>query len=281
MTKHSTSRNPAPEPTLRQKAWTVLTHPATALVVGLATSLVFHLLSRQERSPRYAASASESLASVSVSDPRLVIHWNGTPIHGVRMAKIAFWNGGRAYIDQTDVLAPITVVPSRPVQILDVNVLRTSRDDLRFTTKVEQDSVRKHPVVRLSAAGDEVLERMDGALVQILYAPPAPTDTTGMDFHVTGRIKGVPGQFHRQPWEEATAGASPVVESVFILAFAVFGTLLVINLFREWRARAYGEVVKSLIVVVLWGLILAGSIREMVARWPEWARTPDAQAPVS
>jgi hypothetical protein len=36
--------------------------------------------------------------------------------------------------------------------------------------------------------------------------------------------------------------------------------------------------VKSSFVVILIGLLLAGGIREAVARWPEWARTPDAQA---
>jgi hypothetical protein len=258
----------------------VLTHPVTALIVGLATSLVFHQLSRQERSPRYAVSASESIASVGVSDPRLVIHWNGTPIHGVRMAKVAFWNGGRAYIEPSDVLVPITVVPSRPVQILDVNVLRTSRDDLRFTARIDQDSARNRPVVRLSVSGTEVLERMDGALVQILYAPPAPTDTAGMDFQVTGRIKGVTGRFHRQPWEEATAGASPIPEIIAILLFAAFWTALVIEAFREWRAGEYGKVTKAAFAVVLIGLLLAGGIREAAARWPKWARTADAQARV-
>lgn len=257
--------------------WDVLKHPVTGLLVGIGVTLLFHHLSQREAAPVFATSDAETIASAERPDPRLIITWDGIRIPGMSSTRVALWNAGKDYIDPANVLSPITIIPEKQVPILDVNVLRTSRPELRITPTVFRDPVMKRDVVRLSIEGDEVLERNDGVMLGILYASVAGDSLSGTDFRVAGRIKGIPAGFRRQGWAEANAGAPLLATIIVVLFWGGIVIVLMVELSREWRAHNYRQAIKGTVFVAVMGVILVLMVREATAPWPEWARTPAAR----
>lgn len=251
-------------------AWEVLKHPVTGIGIALAMSIAFHQLSRKEAAPSFATSFTETIASAESTDPRLVITWDGNQIPGVSSARVMLWNAGKDYVDPADFLRPITIVPAEPVQLLDVQVLRTSRRELRFTPMVRMDSVLKRQVIQLTIQGDEVLEHEDGALIRILYGSRADSPL-GVGFAVTGRIKGVPAGFRRLNWNETNASAPALSSIVIILIWTALLLRLLWETRREWHTYDRRNRIAGAMIVTVAGVMLVLMIREATAPWPAWA----------
>ena len=176
--------------------WRFIKHPVTCLVIGCILTIITFLASKSEKEPVYVISPFELLAQTMDEENSLKISWNGQEIKNVNSVKIALWNNGSQLIDKKDILVnnPIRLVSLSNVDILSVQTICTSRPELKFTTLIEKDEGNNESIV-LKVEGDEVLEKLDGILLRILYSGSPDCVWT-----VTGRIKGNPEGFKKVGW---------------------------------------------------------------------------------
>lgn len=153
-------------------------------------------------------------------EEKLRILWEDNEIQNVATVKIGIWNRGSHFIDNSDISStnPIRIKPLEKVDILAVQVLKTSRPTLNFDSKVETDADGIETIL-LKIKGDEALEKFDGGLFHVLFS-----DQREVIWKVIGRIKGVPKGFQEKDWEKVhkakKAQLSPNI--IFPVAIAFF-----------------------------------------------------------
>lgn len=204
--------------------WLVLKHPVTCLIIGIAASLAIFLIGQSRKLPVYLVDTPKVLANEEGSEQRLGVFWDKRKIHDLASINIAFWNRGESYIGNEDFSSsdPIKIVPSSKVAILSAKALKTSRANLKFNLYIMNDQ-RQGDYVLCRIAGDEGLERSDGAYIRILYSGPS-----NCRFAVTGRIKGVPRGFVRL--REDPSWTDPIQLAVMrLVIWVVFGVVLLFS----------------------------------------------------
>ena len=177
--------------------WKVFTHPFTAIVVAVILAIVVYILTTAEREPVFTISPPELIAQTMSGQEKLKILWDNKQLQNVSSTKIAIWNKGSRYIDKEDISStdPIRIEPLEKVDILAIQVLKTSRPTLRFSSIIESDTENLESVL-IGIEGDEALEKWDGALFHILYS-----GSIECGWRVKGRIKGAPEGFRQTAWE--------------------------------------------------------------------------------
>ncbi len=238
--------------------WKILKHPVTGVVITAAVAVALFLVSRATKEPKYAASEPEELARSLA--PHLTILWDKVDVPVVMSVRVAFWNRGSLYIDAKDISEsdPIRLVPSKSIQILSVELVRSSRQNMAFRHAIEHDPALARPVVEIRVLHDEALEHMDGALFQILFAGDKDTD-----FTVTGRIKGAPQGFTRMKWANAVRPRlqSRLFKSAIVfyilsgIAVSVIG-IRRLKAGRELSGWTYFSVGIIYVVTAVWGYFL-------------------------
>jgi hypothetical protein len=177
-------------------AWTFIKHPLTILAIGILVALSIYLLSRKEKEPVFTISPPDLVAQTVPGEEKLKIIWENKEIQNAASVKIAIWNDGSQFIDKNDFAStdPMRIVPSGKVSILAVQMLKTSRPNLKFDTTIETspDGIGS---VLIKIKGDEALEKFDGALFHILFS-----GSQNINWKVIGRIKGAPEGFHPKDW---------------------------------------------------------------------------------
>ncbi|ODS37583.1 hypothetical protein BEH94_10180 [Candidatus Altiarchaeales archaeon WOR_SM1_SCG] len=190
-----------------KEPWNLLNkHSAVGVLIGIVgvlvaiISLVLYILNSTPIDPIYATSPSELIAKTGENAPRMTILWDGSEVSDVRSVKVAFWNSGSEYIDVKNIPKdnPIQFVPSEKVEILSVELLKSSRENLKFNTSIKDDSTLGRQVVQVDIVGDEAIERLDGGLFKVLYTGKEEN----VEFSVNGRIKGAPEGFKKKDWNE-------------------------------------------------------------------------------
>jgi hypothetical protein len=253
--------------------WRLLKHPATGSVVGvigLLSGLLFYLWSKAEKAPAYTVSPTEVLAAIGDLSSNLAIQWQGKPVPNVCITRIALWNEGNLPITSSDLPEgdPLRLVPSKPVDILFVQVEGTSRKRLIFSTRIVQDEEMKLPIVYLGITGGDGLEKMDGGEFRVVYSGDWDTE-----FRVEGRVVGVPGGFafktvgkRRAPkfdlgrWAPLILTLLTVLASLLILLMGirrlrvrnVFGYFYVVMSFSYVAVGAWGYWRMSPFALPLW-----------------------------
>ena len=105
----------------------------------------------------------------------LTILADGKQIKGpVTSAQISIWNAGSKPIKTEDILEKIQIKTNKPTPLISVRVLRTTRTLTNFTTDLTEAS---SGVVGINF---KILEKGDGALLQITYEGDERLEFTGM-----------------------------------------------------------------------------------------------------
>ena len=188
--------------TIRQAAkcvYAIVSHPVGVLVITIALAVLFFLASRSTIDPRYNASKPKLLAQAGQATEKLTLLWDAKEVPNVFAVDVAMWNAGSKYLDQDMICdtAPIQIVPSADIRILQATVARTSRAGLRFATRILRDGAAEKSVVEINIEGDEALEKNDGGVFRIFF-----TGSEECEMSVVGRIKSCPRGFRRVKSED-------------------------------------------------------------------------------
>jgi hypothetical protein len=181
--------------------WVVGKHPITALLLSLATFYLGIQFTKSEKEPVFTVSMPALIATTSESKNKLKILWDKKVVSNVATVKVGLWNQGKALIGKEDLTAadPIRIVPTEKADILDVVVVKKSRENLQVNWKIESVKGDSKSVL-VNIVGDEALENKDGVLLQILYAVPSSEVVCSCQWSVTGRVKGVKSGFVSRNW---------------------------------------------------------------------------------
>lgn len=137
-------------------------------LVGISLAIYFRLESIQERAPVYYVHPGRAklLDATAPIPSQLQILLRGQPIKGksVIAVRLYFWNEGRVPIRKEDILQPLAFELKAPSEILEVRLLKQSRDVVKFT--LGQIKATSRNVLPISF---EILEKSDGASIQIIY----------------------------------------------------------------------------------------------------------------
>jgi hypothetical protein len=222
--------------------WAFIKHPLTILAIGILVALSIYLLSRKEKEPVFTISPPDLVAQTVPGEEKLKIIWENKEIQNAASVKITIWNDGSQFIDKNDFAStdPMRIVPSEKVSILAVQMLKTSRPNLRFDTTIETspDGIGS---VLIKIKGDEALEKFDGALFHILFS-----GSQNINWKVIGRIKGAPKGFQPKNWDKIHSIHYPpvilllIVYGCLVLALPAFILIILIrpphkqNTWRDW-----------------------------------------------
>ena len=132
-------------------------------VLGILLGLVtwWHSTKSRELLVRFAPTVVEVLKDGAASD--LAVSYKGRPItSGLRAYQIAIWNAGREPIRSEDVLKPIIVSWSTDDAVVEVKVVKRSREETSFSVASFEHGLNQLKI------DWKILEGNDGALVQLL-----------------------------------------------------------------------------------------------------------------
>ena len=158
----------------------------TAVVVGIAFGIggiisgyYFYEKSIRERLPVVSVDPVRASIVNSADLSDLTILYHGAPIRqtSVTSLRIYFWNRGDLPIIKAahDILRQIQFHLPSGSEIIDKRVLKVSRGEVEFSASIPQDA---RNVLNVDF---EILEKNDGAAIQIIYAgaPDAEIEATG------------------------------------------------------------------------------------------------------
>jgi len=164
------------------------------------------------------------IQATKVSD--IAVTYKGLPLTGnVTAAQIAVWNDGREPIRGEDILTPIVLLTSTNVSILEVSILKTNRAASAFRLLTDSDNLA---VGRLGMDW-KILQKNDGALIQVLYA-----GTPDQPIELSGEIVG-----QDSPRRVKSGGISWLLITVSSLVFlAMFLSVTVRILRMEFKGKS-------------------------------------------
>jgi hypothetical protein len=112
------------------------------------------------------------------------MRWDNEPIDSLCVCRVAFWNDGKIPITQDRLPSsdPLRIVANKPVRILSIETVNTSRSTLSFNYTMRTGTQD----VLLSIDGGDALERNDGVAVRLLFEGDCQTTK----FQVAGRVIG-------------------------------------------------------------------------------------------
>lgn len=198
----------------------LLVHPISMLIFGGLISWFFYIKSYSDKQPYYSIS-NPSLIATSNGAEDLQIFWKGNQFENVKNIKLIIWNNGREYIDTDDFVksTPIQLINDGNIKILSIEQEHSSRSNILFSSTITGNDTVSYAIFNLMR--DEALEYKDGAIFNILY-----TDINQGDWHLNGRIKGVPGGFQKVSFSDITKPKK--MTSFYFLGIA----LLIVICFR-------------------------------------------------
>jgi hypothetical protein len=258
--------------------WEVLKHPVTILAIGTTIAIIGIVRGKATKEPVFIVSPPELIAQTVPEEEKLKILWEETKIPNVALVKIGIWNQGSRYIDKSDISStnPIRIKPREKVDILAVQVLKTSRPTLNFDSKVERDADAIETVL-IEIKGDEALEKFDGGLFHVLFS--GQWECT---WKVDGRIKGVPKGFQEKDWEKVQkAKKARVFRSIVLpVGIALLFFLLIIRVIMTIKnireAKGRKEVIEECVGNALLFLLLLGFVFFLIREYyyylskPQW-----------
>ncbi len=137
-------------------------------VIAFALAWYWHAQSVQERVPTYYVSPERArIVDTSVpAPPQLQVLYKGKDLNAnVSAAIVYFWNDGKLPIKSEDVLEPLKIELDPACEIIDARILKVSRGVTKFAKGDVSDNAKN--VLPVSFG---ILERNDGAVLQIIYA---------------------------------------------------------------------------------------------------------------
>jgi hypothetical protein len=201
-----------------EKILNFLKHPITALIFGVLVSYIFYLISEKNKIPSYYISPPTLVAQKN--DNNLQIIYNGKEYKNIYSRNLILWNEGSEYIDSKDFIdsKPMKLNNTDSVNILSVNTLKSSRNDLEFENKIIDNNS-----VIFKILNDEAIEENDGVCFHILYSD---NKNGNSNFNFFSRIKGTSNGFTFKNLENFKTTSSK--KSIYIL-WAILLSILAIR----------------------------------------------------
>ena len=204
-------------------------------VLGILLALIawWHSTKSRELLVRVAPTVVEVLKDGVASD--LAVSYKGRPItSGLRTYQVAIWNAGREPIRGEDVLKPIMLGWSSDDAVVEVKVVKTTRDEISFSVASFQRGLNQLKI------DWRIMESNDGALVQFLVEGASPPR-----FSISGTIVG---QGRVDVVKRGPLPKEPDVDRSYrwlLVAFSCFSLLLFTRAFVleakglaiHWRVR--------------------------------------------
>lgn len=151
-----------------------------ASIVAIPLALYFYLASVRTRELSWTV----QMVRTIIFDPLdtttfSVVHNEAVIKQRVMAVQVAIWNNGAEPIHQDDILEPIYLLLDPPGEVLEARTRETAREVSRFDIGKEGWKEGKVPL------SWKILERGDGAVVQIIY-----TAEKGVDIRLKGTVEG-------------------------------------------------------------------------------------------
>ncbi|AKD57085.1 hypothetical protein SD10_21525 [Spirosoma radiotolerans] len=143
----------------------------------------------KEAKPVYRV-ISDVVVTESRLNSKIKVYYDSIEVQNVRSVTITFWNAGNEFLGKMAFSQdkPISLKRTTPAQILEAQLVATTRPNLKFSQVYQRGKVPgTFDCINLQIQGDEGLEANDGATFSILY-----TGKTNGSWFVDARIKGVP-----------------------------------------------------------------------------------------
>lgn len=204
-------------------------------VLSLAAGVYFYIASQKYR--ELAFYVHPNRASIVTPHVSTDIHvlFNGREIEGgVTAAQISIWNRGSESIKREAILDSIRIVVKPPCPILRANIQKVSRSVAGISLSMDRSNEGLVPV------SWQILEKGDGAVVQIMYAGTADSQIS-----VVGTIEGqreifalrFPGQIRSASEQVAKASPNPWLSLVFGIALLTNFWIIGSGLMRKGYPR--------------------------------------------
>jgi hypothetical protein len=243
--------------------WIVIKHPITIAIIGIIATVMVYILTREVKEPVFTVSSPELVAQTVDGEQKLKIFWNKRAIPNAASVKIAIWNDGSRFIDKNDFISsdPLRIIPSAKVNILAVQVLKTSRPSLKFDINIGKNA-EETECVMIDIKGDEALEKFDGGLFHILFS-----GSRDSNWKVLGRVKGAKEGFQEVSWGRLHRIQYPprlwvlIILPLAALGFTIYSTFLTLrNIKKEGKKIGWPGLVLGNLVV--WGILIMPVILE-------------------
>ncbi len=248
--------------------WNFLKHPITSLVIGIIgvlLAVLFYFLSLKEIKPRYAVSEPELIAEQTLDTPKLKLLWDDIEIKDISSAKIAIWNSGWQYLDDSSIsnTDPIRVLIPEGVTVLSSSFIQTSRDKLRFKTSIKT-SAKNEQYILIEIDGDEALEHNDGGVLKILF-----TGKSTKSFVIDGRIKGSKEGFVKTAWSQTSIWETIIS---IINAIIIFAVIVESQIRHRQRNRLESILYSAIIVFFIYYILATSPIQVGLSSLPNWVK---------
>ncbi|OGU30238.1 MAG: hypothetical protein A2057_03580 [Ignavibacteria bacterium GWA2_35_9] len=140
-------------------------------IIGIIVSIIVVLYSTKEKELYYSISKTKTQivkagqsSNLQVRYDTLIVHSDITAVH------LMLWNNGKQSIFPTDVLERIIITTSKDARILEAKITKTTRDVSDISLKkINENEIE---------INWRVLEKNDGAMVQIIYTGNSETNIT-------------------------------------------------------------------------------------------------------
>jgi hypothetical protein len=172
-----------------------ISNPIIGLLLAFLMSVLFYVISISSKMPYYYLTQPKSSMLHSQKASKITV--KGESLKNLYFIDLVLWNNGTVFIDHTDFIAsrPIILKAKEPVSIIACNILKQSRADLKFSTKIGSDGIS------ITMNGEEALEVSDGISFRIFYTTPK---RKSIHFIVHSRIKGTPNGFEYKDLKRAS-----------------------------------------------------------------------------
>jgi len=214
---------------------TVLRHPLFGIIGTVVGIIAFGFAifafqsTRERRELTYYVHPNKALVIRQGQASGISVYLGGETVStDVTAAQVAVWNNGSASIRKAHVLSPVRLVVGQDTRILEASLRSMSREVVGFAIDTSSVSAGIVPVTW------DILERNDGAVVQLIYAGP-PDVEIRLDGIVEGqhqvRVQRFPGEI-RSPSEQVSQVARSYRSMAWFgtggALFVITGTLLVV-----------------------------------------------------
>lgn len=154
-------------------------------LTGVGLALYFHAESIQERIPTYLVSPQRAVivdARTPAPSDLQVLYKGKAVSSGVTAALVYFWNDGRLPMKSSEILGaePLRIVLGSASEILEAKLVKVSRPVTKLSTGTVSEGEKDVLPITF-----DILERYDGAAIQIVYAGPPAAKIT-----MTGTVVG-------------------------------------------------------------------------------------------
>lgn len=243
-------------------------------VLGIISSYYFYSISYEEKEPTIIEGQNTLIFSPSFrgSAQQFSLVDNVTDVKiskNVYLQELYFWNKGRETIRNSDILSPITLFYSDGSQIIDVQVVESTRPSI-----VKAEAQSKADKVEL---GFSILEENDGFKVQVVYA----ADESQVS-KIGGDIEGV-GKFYQVAdltTEKMYFGVGKLIFYIFLFLAGLLGLSLILHLFEKMLQKLaptnyqkIKETVLNALGMIGFGLFLAFVIGMFISLAVDFAKS--------